>query len=68
MALAYGSMRGLAGWTASLNPALFINAAAPLLAPLFATNPSSVDRMHSYDLLPQNPLQTKVLRNHHGDS
>jgi len=49
-------------------PALFINAAAPLLVPLTAPNPSSVVRMHGYALLPRNPLQTNALRNLHGDS
>jgi len=38
-----------------------MNATAPLLVPLSATNPSSVVRMHGYALLPRNPLQTKVL-------
>jgi len=49
-------------------PELFINAAVPLLVPLSAPNPSSVVRMHGYGLLPQNPLRTKALRKHHGDS
>ncbi len=46
---------------------LFINASVPLLVPLFATNPSSVVRMYGYGLLPWNPLQKEVRRNHRGD-
>jgi len=53
--------------TPEIFPALFINAAAPSLVPLLATNPSSVVRMHGYGLLPQNPLQAKARRDHHGD-
>jgi len=54
-------------WHGHSSPALCINAAAPLLVHLFATNPSSVVRMRGYALFPRNPLRTNVLRNHHGD-